>query len=426
MGANVMIGWSFDDGMIKKYQFIVVVCGLLLLSACSQKVTLDVVNTQSIVKNVNKSEESGELFYRRGDTVLSLSEYQSRIKTFVVQLRKELTAERERQSNLALIAQHKAGSLIAVKVLAVQESDSISNVEITDNPLIPDDEPANDFDEVAVATNDLDETAKPTDAVATDDLDETAEPTDAVATDDFDEPADAIATDEPANDFDETTDNFNETAEPADAVATDDFDETAEPADAVATDDFNETAVATDEPANNFDEAAVATDDFNEIIVEEDVQYNPELSISYHYIGWEKAGISNFKGAIEDYQRAIALNPENAVIYNSMGIAKASLGNIEGAITDYNQAITMDPNYATAYHNRGRMRANSGDLTGAIEDYRQALHASPQVGLVYLDRAMAQYLNGDARAAVEDLEKALELGVKQAQKLITEITAEQL
>jgi tetratricopeptide (TPR) repeat protein len=61
---------------------------------------------------------------------------------------------------------------------------------------------------------------------------------------------------------------------------------------------------------------------------------NPQDAMAYLSRGNAKAGLRNYKGAIDDYDRAIAINPQNSLAYFSRGEAKHSLGDRQGGIAD--------------------------------------------------------------------------------------------
>jgi tetratricopeptide (TPR) repeat protein len=62
----------------------------------------------------------------------------------------------------------------------------------------------------------------------------------------------------------------------------------------------------------------------------------------------------------------------------SRGVAKADLGDKRGAIDDYNKAIAIDPKNAGAYYNRGALELTLGDPAIAKADYNQSVLLNPQ------------------------------------------------
>ncbi|MCY7282113.1 MAG: pentapeptide repeat-containing protein [Cyanobacteria bacterium CAN_BIN43] len=76
---------------------------------------------------------------------------------------------------------------------------------------------------------------------------------------------------------------------------------------------------------------------------------------------------ANFLGAV-GLPSEVATNDN---LYN-LGLAEAQRGNFRGAIENYNQAIAADANFANAYLARGIARIQLGDRAGALEDSKQA------------------------------------------------------
>ncbi len=147
------------------------------------------------------------------------------------------------------------------------------------------------------------------------------------------------------------------------------------------------------------------------------------------------------KGAIAEYDRAIAANPSNveaivsrAVAYHASGdvdraitecdralsvdltyapawmargFAKRQKKDLDGAIEDFDAAIKLNADYAEAYHNRGRARAAKDDVDGAIADYTEALKRKEKYPEALADRARAKERQGDKPGAMGDYAQAL-------------------
>jgi tetratricopeptide (TPR) repeat protein len=101
----------------------------------------------------------------------------------------------------------------------------------------------------------------------------------------------------------------------------------------------------------------------------------------------EKQG--DFRGALADYNRAIALDSRSATAYNNRGILKETKFNdTPGALADYNQAIAIEPATAVFYYNRGDLKEKKlRDIEGALADYSKAIETDPQYALAYNNRA---------------------------------------
>jgi tetratricopeptide (TPR) repeat protein len=58
--------------------------------------------------------------------------------------------------------------------------------------------------------------------------------------------------------------------------------------------------------------------------------------------------------------------------YFDRGLAKYALKDYRGAIQDLNKAIELDPSYAYAYYNRGVIKHFLNDIDGACLDWSKA------------------------------------------------------
>ena len=117
----------------------------------------------------------------------------------------------------------------------------------------------------------------------------------------------------------------------------------------------------------------------------------------------------DYKGAIEDYNKAIELKPDFAEAYNNQGVSRHNLSDYKGAIEDYNKAIELKPDYADAYYNRGISRDDSRDYNGAIEDYTKAIELKPDNAEAYYNRAFSRKALSENDKAIADYKKAADL-----------------
>jgi len=93
---------------------------------------------------------------------------------------------------------------------------------------------------------------------------------------------------------------------------------------------------------------------------------------TYFDSGKEKYDNKDYKGAIEDLNKAIEINPKYAEAYSYRGLAKAKSGDFKGAIEDFNKAIEINPNDAEAYYNRGGAKILLGQKDDGCLDYSKA------------------------------------------------------
>jgi tetratricopeptide (TPR) repeat protein len=106
----------------------------------------------------------------------------------------------------------------------------------------------------------------------------------------------------------------------------------------------------------------------------------PSNAEGYYRQGDRNADAGNYREAIVDFSRSIALNSRSAPAYIGRGRSKYQLQDYPGAISDYQQALSIDPQYASAYFNLGLVKAKSKDLKGAILDMQRAVKLYQQQG----------------------------------------------
>jgi len=136
--------------------------------------------------------------------------------------------------------------------------------------------------------------------------------------------------------------------------------------------------------------------------------------VAYFYRGYARYDLGYEKGAIADYNQAIAINPQYAEAYFQRGIANFRLADTEGAIADFNQAIAINPRYTEAYNNRGFAKFRLGDKQGAIADYNQAIAINPRYIVAYSNSGFAKSYLGDYQGAIADWSQAIAINPQDA------------
>ncbi len=170
---------------------------------------------------------------------------------------------------------------------------------------------------------------------------------------------------------------------------------------------------------------------------------------AYEDRAFAKMGLKDYKGAVEDYKKAIKLNPNDpentnryyfnlAVIQKNLkdyigaintsndaiklnlglyfknklyairALAKSRVKDYQGAVEDYTKSLEIDPFYKY-YMNRGNDKWRLGDYQGALQDHNKAINLNKNDPKLYLNRAAAKEYLGELYSANEDLDKAIEL-----------------
>ncbi len=144
----------------------------------------------------------------------------------------------------------------------------------------------------------------------------------------------------------------------------------------------------------------------------------PEMK--YLKRGSEKMEQQEYKGAIDAFDKAIAINPNHAMAYCSRGIAKGELQDLPGELADYNKAIAIDSTCAVAYYNRGCAKHDHQDFDGAIKDYSKAIELRPKDGDAYANRGAAKIALGLIDSGCWDMKIAKEFGNTDAEEVMRE------
>lgn len=149
------------------------------------------------------------------------------------------------------------------------------------------------------------------------------------------------------------------------------------------------------------------------LLIKPHIVYSSETvsdsAAAYYKKGTEKFYSEDYKGAIEDYSKAIEFNFNYMAAYTNRGISKGEFGDYKGAIGDYDKVISLDPDDAFVYCYRGAAKSRLGEMEGAVADFDKALTIDPEHTLAYLNRGTIKYVAGDYEGALTDYSKAIEI-----------------
>lgn len=122
-----------------------------------------------------------------------------------------------------------------------------------------------------------------------------------------------------------------------------------------------------------------------------------------------KSQKGDYRGAITDYDQALALNPQFGEVYFRRGIARTLIQDWRGAESDYSQAILIKPEYAEAYLHRGSIRNTLNNWRGAKSDFDLAIAFNPSSLPAYLGRGVALCELNDCKGGLQDYNRAIAL-----------------
>jgi tetratricopeptide (TPR) repeat protein len=105
-----------------------------------------------------------------------------------------------------------------------------------------------------------------------------------------------------------------------------------------------------------------------------------QQALKFAKSGFAKQLNNDYKGAVEDYNQAIALGLKSAQVYRNRGLLKQQhFNDPKGALADYNQAIALLDTDEGSYYYRGKLKLESRqDRKGAIADLKKAVTLAKQ------------------------------------------------
>lgn len=118
---------------------------------------------------------------------------------------------------------------------------------------------------------------------------------------------------------------------------------------------------------------------------------------------------ADFGGAIECYERAIAIDPNYAAAYSNLGVVKQHVGRLTEAIAHYQQALEIDGNLAETASNLGSALAEAGENEQAIAQYERALSLNPNCAEALINLGLLREDQGDVAEAISCYEQAIQV-----------------
>lgn len=109
------------------------------------------------------------------------------------------------------------------------------------------------------------------------------------------------------------------------------------------------------------------------------VQAHPDSAEGHTDRGITLVKLGQYREALPEIQRGIALGYRDAVAYNYLGIALADVGRGAQAVGAYEQAVRLDPRYAAAYLNLAFQYGKQGDAAKARAAYQKVCKLSEEL-----------------------------------------------
>jgi tetratricopeptide (TPR) repeat protein len=154
------------------------------------------------------------------------------------------------------------------------------------------------------------------------------------------------------------------------------------------------------------------TGDYREALINYDraIALNPNYASAYYNRGLLKQDqLNDPQGALADYNKAIALKSDLIEAYSNRGVLKYQMNDPQGALADYNKVIALKPDDAITYNNRGNLKDDLNDPQGALADYNKAIALKPDFATAYSNRGNLKDKLNDPQGALADYNKAIAL-----------------
>jgi S1-C subfamily serine protease len=129
----------------------------------------------------------------------------------------------------------------------------------------------------------------------------------------------------------------------------------------------------------------------------------------------DKSQQGDYRGAISDYDRVLAMNPQFSEVHFRRGIARTLAKDWQGAVADYTKAIAAKPEYVDGYIHRGSIRNILGDWRGAKSDFDFAIALNSSMLSAYVGRGIAMCELNDCKGGLKDYNHVIELNPSHAE-----------
>jgi tetratricopeptide (TPR) repeat protein len=153
----------------------------------------------------------------------------------------------------------------------------------------------------------------------------------------------------------------------------------------------------------------------DEIILWRDcVKKSPRKARSFNNLGLALSRQGNFKEAMANFDKALALKPNYAQPHYNLGLLLAKLGKLSQGIQYLQTAVQIDPYSHKAHNGLGAVLLVQGDLDSAAVHLKQALKIAPDYPEAHNNLGLVMQRNGDLAAAIDHFSAAVRLDLDYA------------
>jgi tetratricopeptide (TPR) repeat protein len=129
----------------------------------------------------------------------------------------------------------------------------------------------------------------------------------------------------------------------------------------------------------------------------------------YRFLGLGYSQSYNFTGALEYYEKLVALDPDDCTTLDLMAGAHYDLGEFDDVIEVCQRILDLDPANAGAYLRLASVYKDQGDLEKAEGYLRKAIELEPEKGAAHNNLGVLYAAKGDYEEAIAKYKKAIEM-----------------
>ena len=146
---------------------------------------------------------------------------------------------------------------------------------------------------------------------------------------------------------------------------------------------------------------------------EQAIRYAPNSSESYYDLGKLFSLQDNWIAARKQFEQALRIDPGYIEAIDSLGFAREALGDDAGAVQDYQKAIALNDqrhgNFVAAHVNLSAFYNRTGDPAKALDCAQKALELNSKSDSAWFQKARAEERQGNLKQAADSLNHAVAL-----------------
>jgi tetratricopeptide (TPR) repeat protein len=151
--------------------------------------------------------------------------------------------------------------------------------------------------------------------------------------------------------------------------------------------------------------------DAAQVEFQQGVRYNPQSAEMHYNLGKLHSMQDNWAPARKEFEEALRIDPSYVEDIDALGLAQEALGDDAGAVESYQKAIALNEasggKFASAHVNLSAYYNRTNDSAKALEYAQQALKLDPKSDRAWFQIARSQEREGKLNDAVESLVQAI-------------------